>query len=726
MKYFLFCLICFQSLLYSQNRIKVDSNAYYVSLVNEYSKKNNYKEVLTYSQKAIDYCKKNNNVETQAVQTYNLGKIYFDLNLHKDAIETFNKSILLFNSISTKPNNKVAHAYFFMGLSYIERKKYSAAEICILKTEEIQKKLKIIDKGDQITLQKGILAKSRGNTALASSLFNSIISKPEKSYLIPAKAEALYQIGTIEATGKRYNLALNYFNKAAELNKINKNPNQKSNILLAQSIAYDKLLDKATAYTLLKKHLNLKESIALANDEKLGINDYESFKISQQKKEELLLENEKKEKEKTDKFSKLISILAIAIISILSLLSLSLYKNNIIRNQTNLLLKEKNNELIAAKNKAEEASRARSEFLSTVSHELRTPLNAINGITHLLLQEKPKKTQMHYLTSLKFSGNYLTNFINDILEINKIESNKAEIEYINFNLKQLLGDIQNSLKEIASLNNNKFILDIDDSIPNNLISDPTKLSQIFMNLINNALKFTTNGTVSVVARMKNYQNQNTTISFQIIDTGIGIPEDKLKTVFESFSQGSVEINRKFGGTGLGLNIVKKLVRILGGRIKLKSKVGEGSTFSFELNFKVDTAPLELNSISHNYNPEIFNNKSILVVEDNKINQMITKKMLLNKNINCTLLDNGEDAIEMLKSQKFDLVLMDVHLLGINGTIATQKIRDFDTKTPIVALTAISLNENREMLLSFGMTDVITKPFVPEEFYTVLAQNLQID
>jgi len=269
--------------------------------------------------------------------------------------------------------------------------------------------------------------------------------------------------------------------------------------------------------------LNLKESIILANEEKLGINDYETFKESQRKQEELLLEKENKEKEKADKFSKLISILAIAIISILSLLSLSLYKNNVIRNQTNSLLKEKNNELIAAKNKAEEASKARSEFLSTVSHELRTPLNAINGITHLLLEENPKKSQMHYLSSLKFSGNYLTTFINDILEINKIDSNKLEIEYIKFNLKQLLGDIQNSLKEIATINNNKFILKIDPAIPENLIGDPTKLSQIFMNLINNALKFTNNGTVSVLTRLRSHQNDNATIFFQITDTGIGIP-----------------------------------------------------------------------------------------------------------------------------------------------------------------------------------------------------------
>jgi signal transduction histidine kinase/CheY-like chemotaxis protein len=723
MKYFLLFIILFHSLLYSQKRAKVDSVAYYSNLVEENINDNRYKEVLFYTQKSIDFCKKNNKPEAEATQTYKLGKIYFDLKLHNDAIEILNKSILLFNTISNKPNKKVADAYYFMGLSYMSKKKYTLAENCISKSEEIRKKLGIRDKANLINLQKGILSKIRGDFTLASNIFNAIIVQPDYKVTTNTRAETLYQIGTIEASAKRYNLALNYFNKALELNKKTKNLDQKSNLLLAISSVYDKMLDKTTAYTYLKQHLNLKESITLSNDEKLGINDYENFKETQRLKENSRLEKENKEKEKSDKFTKLISILAIAIISILSLLSLSLYKNNIIRNQTNLLLKEKNNELIIAKNKAEEASKARSEFLSTVSHELRTPLNAINGITHLLLEENPKKSQMHYLSSLKFSGNYLTTFINDILEINKIESNKLEIEYINFNLKQLLGDIQNSLKEIATINNNKFILKFDSAVPENLIGDPTKLSQIFMNLINNALKFTNNGTVSVITKLRSYQNDNAIVYFQIKDTGIGIPEDKLKTVFESFSQGSVEINRKFGGTGLGLTIVKKLVRILGGQIKLKSIVGQGSTFSFELNFKVDSKPIAIKSRIKNYDPKIFKNKKILVVEDNKINQMITQKMLTNKEIECTILDNGEDAIQILKDNAFDLVLMDVHLLGINGTIATQQIREFDTTTPIIALTAISLDENREMLLSFGMTDVITKPFVPEDFYTIIAQNI---
>jgi len=439
--------------------------------------------------------------------------------------------------------------------------------------------------------------------------------------------------------------------------------------------------------------------------------------------ESLLIAKENKSQLKAKRFSKLVSILAISLISILSLLSLVLYKNNIIRNRSNNLLTEKNKELEIAKDIAEKATKSRTEFLSTVSHELRTPLNAINGITHLLLEENPNKSQMKYLKSLQFSGNYLLAFINDILEINRIESQNIPIERIDFDLKLLLQNIQDSLKEIALENNNSFEIIIDDTIPKNLIGDPTKLSQIFMNLINNSLKFTKKGFVKVLANMNTIEDNKISISFKVIDNGIGIPEDKQETIFESFSQGSIEINRKYGGTGLGLAIVKKLIDLLGGTIYLNSKVGLGSTFSFELPFDVsdtEVVPIE----KQNYNEKIIFDKKILLVEDNKINQMITKKMLENKGMFCKIVDNGEDSVTLLKEENdFDLVLMDVHLPGINGTIATQQIREFNSKIPIIALTAISLNENREMLISYGMTDVITKPFEPDTFYQIIARYL---
>ena len=434
------------------------------------------------------------------------------------------------------------------------------------------------------------------------------------------------------------------------------------------------------------------------------------------------LDKEKKSQQKTLRFSKLISILSIALISILSLLSLSLYKNNKIRISTNKLLKEKNRELTIEKDKAERASKARADFLSTVSHELRTPLNAINGITYLLLQEKPKASQLNYLKSLEFSGNYLLNFINDILEINRLESDKVVIEKINFNLSELTENIVTSFKEFIHENNIKCHLDIDKSIDFNLKGDPTKLSQILINLLNNAIKFSKNGDVWCTIKKRQETTENATLYFEIKDNGIGIPKDKQEAIFDSFSQGSVEINRTYGGTGLGLSIVKKILELMGSEIHLHSESGKGSTFSFELQFEKGIANKVKEEIIQP-NQSLLTEKKVLLVEDNKINQMITQKMLEKRGISCNIIDNGEDAIEDVKINNYDLILMDVHLPGINGTEATSEIRKFNTCTPIVALTAISLNENREMLLSYGMNEVITKPFEPEHFYNVVTKYL---
>ncbi len=718
MRYALLFVILTFTLSYSQKKSeKIDSVAYYIELAEYNSKINNYKNSLEYTQKAIDYASVKGDVKAEANASSAMGRLYFDLKKYDDAIEIFNNSIILYNKLS--PSSEQAYAYYNLGLCYMEKENYSEAETIFNKTQTIYQTIKIPDAIELLNLQKGIVYKAKGKYKLASSIFSSIIAKPTDPYSI--KAEALYQIGTLEADQNRYNLALNYLKRALEMTGPANNMDLKSKIYFSLSTVYEQMSDIENSFIFLKTHYHLRDSISTISKERLGAEDYNRFKANEKLRtiEQMIREN--KRQKDANRYAKVISILAIALISILSLLSLSLYKNNIIRNQSNLLLKEKNSELQIAKDKAEKASKARAEFLSTVSHELRTPLNAINGITHLLLAENPKKSQLNYLTSLEFSGNYLLTFINEILEINRIESSTVVAEEINFNLKLLLENIQNSLKELASKNYNKYVIEIDDSIPNNLIGDPTKLSQIFINLINNALKFTKNGEVKVIAKLMLLDDEQASVYFKIVDTGIGIPEDKQEMVFDSFSQGSIEINRKYGGTGLGLNIVKKLIEILGGQIRLESKVGKGSTFSFALKFKLGS-DMAIDD-TKDYDESVFVNKKVLLIEDNKINQMITQKMLTNKQMLVEIIDNGEDAIEAVKNNYYDLVLMDVHLPGINGTIATQTIRTFDTHTRIIALTAISLNENREMLLSYGMNDVITKPFDPTNFYLVISQNI---
>ncbi|MBF7090552.1 response regulator [Flavobacterium sp. ALJ2] len=719
MKYLFIIISFFSSFLYSQLIRNTDSAVYYDELANSSLESNKYNQALIFTEKSILFCEANHKTESQANQTFKLGKIYYNQKKYNEALTNFNKSLAL---LKNKPSTITkALALHYIGITNTEKGNHHLAQTYFKKSESVFKQLNIIDSTQVLNLQKGIALKANNEYDLAIAIFKKIIKEPDSRSMLRTKTDAYYQLGLIEKHLNRNKTTIYYLDKALELSSKSNDLNQKSIILLALSQFYKTHKDYDRAYTYLDEHYQLKNYIYKLKTSKLDFDDFKKFKDKEVINTALQKEKKDLEDKKTYKYSKLISILAIALISILSLLSLSLYKNNIIRNQNNILLREKNNELVIAKNKAEKASKARSEFLSTVSHELRTPLNAINGITHLLIEDNPKKSQKKYLESLKFSGNYLTTFINEILEINKIDSNKLEIESISFNLKELLINIQRSLKELATANKNYFNLEIDESIPDNLIGDPTKLSQIIMNLINNALKFTENGRVNVIVKLHSLKDEKATIYFEIVDTGIGIPEDKLQTVFESFSQGSIEVNRKYGGTGLGLTIVKKLTEMLGGEINLKSEVDKGSTFTFRLKFKIDNEPLAIKEETKLYNDYDLKGKNILLIEDNRINQMITRKMLENKDITCEVIDNGEEAIELLKIKRFDMILMDVHLPGINGTTATKYIREFDKITPIIALTAISLDENREMLLSFGMNDVITKPFVPDEFYSIIAK-----
>jgi len=423
--------------------------------------------------------------------------------------------------------------------------------------------------------------------------------------------------------------------------------------------------------------------------------------------------------------SEIVVILVSAFLIIISLLAVSLYRNNQIKLKTNDLLQTKNSELKAARDSAVSAMEAKTNFLSTVSHELRTPLYAVTGLTHLLLEENPSKGQQEHLKALKFSGDYLLNFINDILQINKIDADKLEPLNVDFNLKRTLKEVIDSLQQSAKANSTKIILNYDDSIPGHLMSDPIKLSQIFMNLVGNALKFTKEGEVTVIAKMLKKDDEDVTLYFEVADTGIGISKEKQESIFEGFEQGSIQINREYGGTGLGLTIVKSLLGLFDSKIQLVSEPGKGSSFFFELHLKskdtlVDDIPFEITQQDFE-----FKGLHLMIVEDNKINQVITKKMLTKKDITSDIASNGLDAVEMAKTNTYDAILMDIHMPGISGEEATIRIREFDQTTPIIALTAISLDDSLESFYAAGCNDVVTKPFKPEVFYQKIGENIFI-
>ena len=719
MKKLLFLLTFFSLFTFSQSKKnKLDSINYFLELANySFEEKYNSKDAIKYVQKAVEYSKATKNNEKLYDCYYFLGSLHLENNNFNDAIINFIKCSNYYelNKISS---SKVAKINYALGTLYLEKRNFTIAKMYFDKAYLIYNEINSSEAFPLLELQKGLTLKASNKLDEAVIIFKKIANTNKDAET--SKVEAIYQLSKIYYLQEDYQKALEYSKKALELVENNSVGISKKKILNNLILISEKLEDYKLSNFYLKEFLTLNEiknNSSQANTELL---------INKKEHDNQLEIVEKLEKEKSDqmksiRFSRLISIMSIVLIAILSLLSFSLYKNNKIRTFTYKLLQAKNKELTEQKEKAEFASKARSEFLSTVSHELRTPLNAINGITYLLLQEKPKASQLNYLKSLEFSGNYLLSFINDILEINRLESNNIHIEKIKFNLVELVNNINQSFSGFISKNNINFKLDLDIKGNENLIGDPTKLSQILINLINNSIKFTKNGNVRLAIKTIKEKNNKITLKFVVEDNGIGIPEDKIDNIFDSFSQGSVEINRTYGGTGLGLSIVKKIIEILGSEIHLESKVNEGTKFFFNLDFeKSDLKTISSIETSEIISHENLKGKTVLLVEDNKINQMITKKMVENKGMICTIIDNGEDSIVAMQDNKFDIVLMDVHLPGINGTEATAEIRKFNNVTPIIALTAISLNENREMLLSYGMNDVVTKPFAPEHFYNVIS------
>jgi signal transduction histidine kinase/CheY-like chemotaxis protein/Tfp pilus assembly protein PilF len=699
-----------------------DSCDYYleIGLFNKEVKKS-YTKAILYTEKSIKYAK-NNKLDKKLANGYlQLATIFYELEKNDLAIDYYIRAINVFGK--SEPNSNIALSYYGLGKCYLKKNNIAFAEIYFEKATVLYKSLDFFEATELINLQKAIVKKEKGNYSEASTILKVVIENISDDAFLSTKTEAYIQLGEIEIVKKKYSQAIKYLNLANQTNEANNNDYQLTKrIYKLLGTTYEKSNNISSANLYLNKYADLTDSISKYYNNYVAENTVDKTQFDEQLKTIEQLDKEKKSQQKTLQFSKLISILSIALISILSLLSLSLYKNIKIRISSNKLLKDKNQELTIEKEKAERASKARTDFLSIVSHELRTPLNAINGITYLLLQEKPKASQLNYLKSLEFSGNYLLNFINDILEINRLESDKVAVEKINFNLTELTENIITSFKEFIQENNVKCHLDIDKTIDYNIKGDPTKLSQILLNLLNNAIKFSKNGDVWCTIKKIHETSENVTLNFEIKDNGIGIPKDKHEAIFDSFSQGSVEINRIYGGTGLGLSIVKKILELMGCEIQLTSESGKGSTFSFELEFEKGTTNKAVEDVAKPVQ-SLLTEKKVLLVEDNKINQMITQKMLEKRGISCKIIDNGEDAIEDVKVNKYDLILMDVHLPGINGTEATSEIRKFNNHIPIIALTAISLNENREMLMSYGMNEVITKPFEPEHFYNVVTKYL---
>lgn len=371
------------------------------------------------------------------------------------------------------------------------------------------------------------------------------------------------------------------------------------------------------------------------------------------------------------------------------------------------------NELETAKKKAEDANRAKSEFLATMSHEIRTPMSAVLGMTALALQSATDETQIRHLHSARNSGKTLLNVINDILDFSKIEAGKLSLENIDFNLDEVLDDTVAILSPQATEKGLRFSLEKLGQTPGWLKGDPTRLKQILFNLLGNGIKFTQQGGIKLQISAREEQHDSVQLEFIISDTGIGIAENQIDSIFEAFNQADGSTTRNFGGTGLGLSVSNRLAKLMGGQLKATSTLGEGSTFSFPCRFSIGAEPPSTEDNTEPQTPHI-KNGNLLVVEDDKTNALLAQEVLLHAGYNVDLATNGEKAVEAYQRNNYDLILMDIQMPVMDGVAATQAIRKLEAKsgksTPIVALTANVVTSNKEQLVARGMNDFLSKPY----------------
>ncbi|MCA6438461.1 MAG: ATP-binding protein [Sediminibacterium sp.] len=380
-------------------------------------------------------------------------------------------------------------------------------------------------------------------------------------------------------------------------------------------------------------------------------------------------------------------------------------------------------ELINAKNAAEKAAMAKSEFLSVMSHEIRTPLNAIIGTIMLLQYQDLQPDQKELLNVMEISAENLLSLINDVLDYSKLEEGKIIFAERNINILHFLKNIKMANRVKAEEKGNLIKVIYDDDIPEFVVGDDVRLGQILNNLVSNAVKFTKEGTITIRVELKKSCKTDLELGFSIEDTGIGIPKEKQELIFERFTQANNNITREFGGSGLGLTIIRRLLQLQGSDIFIDSEPGIGSRFFFNLKFKKSTTEIREEAKQSGDLKFDLSGTHILLVEDVEFNVMVAQRMLRNWHATVDHAENGAVAVEKVKSNEYDLVLMDIQMPIMDGYTATNEIRKFNMALPIIALTASIITPDIQgRAAEAGMNGCITKPFNPNDLYSIIAEK----
>jgi len=675
-----------------------------------------YAEALEHLLESLEYAQKIGDQKPIASRLNNIGEIH-DLHIgdFDKAIQYYQDALRIRKEIQDLRG--ICISYRNIGAMERRRQNYEEAMIYLTDAKELADSIQYSTLIASSEFQIAYLLNEQGKFELALPPVQHAIELQEAGNNYRGHLFSLILAGEIYQNLGEYDAAYEKGLKAYQIAEESNLSEAKGEaaFLLAQCYAVKKDFEKAYQYYLIHQELDetLTSELSVIKTATL-----QQARLYEQK------EAARKERQK---------LLVIGSIFVLFLLALFIsYRRNQNRKKFNLELIQKNQELQQARKKAEEAAAVKQNFIATMSHEIRTPMNAVIGFADLLLEEQPKPSQISYLKDLQASGKQLMSILDDLLDFSKMEAHKLHLEKVGFDARNLIMKIGHAYKNIGR--KKSIAVDVkflNDTFDHYLIGDPMRLNQILTNLLDNAVKFTEKGTVQIEAWTEEINKKEVKLLVNVIDTGIGISENNTIKVFESFTQDNVASTRKYGGTGLGLAICKRLVEIQGGKIKVESTLGKGSTFSFFIPYKTASKIdylKESKVIASSIDVENLKGVRALVVEDNKLNQKILVTILQKWDIKVEVAATGEDAVNLVNQEKFDIVMMDLFMPNMNGFEASKKIRALSSNTaniPIVAITASNLNDITDEARAAGIYYQIGKPFKVNDLHAVICAALNL-
>ncbi len=720
-KYIFFFLLIFNK-HFSQTNVNSDEEAkklFAIASDNFYNLNN--KESIKQAEKILTYSLKKQNFEL-AAKAYNLLGLNFEqFTDYNKAIELYQEGILCASKIKNDAAlgwlyNNLGGVYSYNGIdinkgTYYFKKAY-------YHTKKLKNNNDFLVAGLNIGANLMELKQYEEGKKYLDEVKDKVLLSNEMDVIISMYASYSSYYDLYE---KDFKNAESAFLGAVDAGKKDATPAIRMNLLdIYKSFAefYEKYnrLDKSVEYY--KLYIDLNSEIYNEEQKNILQGKDQTFRLDLINSRIEKVEQENKDYVKKLNFNKyFIIFLTILVFTFLTLMYF-LYKNFTKNRKINKKLKNANIELYKAKQKTEEIAKLKTQFMSTVSHELRTPLYGVIGMTEIIENEHAELKDSKYINSLKFSAKYLLSLINDVLSLSKIESENIDLIYEDINFKSEIETIVNSMEVIAKQYHNVISLDLAPDVPKFIKTDKTRLSQIIINLLSNALKFTKDGDVNIHV----YTKDNCALNFEITDTGIGIPQKYIDKIFDKFVQVERNSDEQFQGTGLGLAIVKRFVDSFGGQIYIDSELNKGTTIRFSIPLILGE---EVVRDTSNKNSMSIENLSVLVVEDNKVNQIVTQKILEKNKLKCTIAVDGFHALEILETEKFDIILMDIHMPKMNGFETTEKIHELGITTPIIALTASDKYELEGDISKYKMKDILVKPFEFHDLRQIIEKYVEV-